>query len=1278
MTCKSKTYGAEGSHPPEVISQDSEHRFVTDAQIEQWTNGTAGQGQYMAMMFRRSATVPDTPEGGSFSFPIPNGGQWTNTILPGIDPVFISTRFFTSDGKAPQQAVWSPPVLFVQHGSIGPTGPKGEKGDPGIQGPPGKDGINGADGVNGKDGASIVWLGEASSHPIGAVDGNSYYNTTDKKSYVFWDNAWYQMTIDGTDGLSGYSRAVVTLFQASTDAENPPAAFTGTFTYTFATAELTGGTLNGWSPVLPAVTQGKVIWARQATAASNQDTDTIAAEEFSGAVVIFGNGLDGLNTATVTLYNKNTNAAVPPTAPSGSFTYSFITHLLEGGTLNGWTLSAPSVDESEYLWIIQATASSTSTSDTIEATEFSSPVVIAASGNNGLSIEWKGDLATPPADPVKNWVYRDTDNGIVYLYNGSAWELMVMDGSDGADGAQGIQGVPGIPGYTPVKGVDYFDGQPGEAGSDGDSAYQVWLNEGNIGSTADFLASLIGAEGPQGRQGIPGNPGKDGITTYTWVKYADSADGLTGFSNVPTGKPYIGFAFNQTTITESDNPEDYTWSLIKGDQGIQGPPGEDGKTTYTWIKYADVSDGTGLYNLPTASTEYIGIAVNKTSSLESENKTDYTWSKFKGDQGVQGIPGTTTYTWIKYADNAVGEGLSDSPEGKKYIGLAYNKESAVESTTASDYSWSLIKGDTGTAGQGIVKSFSFIRAASAPLAPTGGSFSSPNPTTSGWSDGIPSGTNPLYVSKRTFTSDGLPPHEDVWTAPVLFAQNGTNASGASVRYKFSTATTAPATGTGSSTYPGTGWTSTASSSTIWMTHQVNTTNHLGTVTTYGSWVTPIKIKGETGTTGSQGLSVYITYHDADPEGVPPAPPTNVAGDNNGWHTNATAEAAWISQKVDDGTGTGWGLAIRIRGSNGNSGPRGSNTFTIDESDVGSVYITPTVAVSWAGTLTNASAQAVARDIILTFAEDGTLRPNDKITVSDKSNQIAGTRIYTGPATTDYTKITASQFSTLVTQIIDGSLVVDGTVSVSALGADIVSGGKILGTLLEVTNAEIIGQIKSDAVGSTGLPMWEINKNGPLILRAANGTTILQSGGTISKNFITGLGAFAHVDKITAANIATYMSTAAIGEAFLGAASVGTLKIQENAVTVPVSMQADGTIGLSTTYATVFSGRIDSGQQPIHVIASCYVAVAGIQTSVYTNVVYALYINGSPLESEIHVARGGYSDPWGGRVCLLAEIPAINVSLGDNLVEIKLRKDNSNTAAHAACSYRRMLLQGIKR
>ena len=64
-----------------------------------------------------------------------------------------------------------------------------------------------------------------------------------------------------------------------------------------------------------------------------------------------------------------------------------------------------------------------------------------ANGSDGLSIVWKGDLKSPPANPAVNWAYRDTDNGIIYIYNGTAWEVMVLDGSDGTDGTNGVDGL---------------------------------------------------------------------------------------------------------------------------------------------------------------------------------------------------------------------------------------------------------------------------------------------------------------------------------------------------------------------------------------------------------------------------------------------------------------------------------------------------------------------------------------------------------------------------------------------------------------------------------------------------------------------------------------------------------------------------------------------------------------------------------------------------------------------------------------------------------------------
>lgn len=154
-----------------------------------------------------------------------------------------------------------------------------------------------------------------------------------------------------------------------------------------------------------------------------------------------------------------------------------------------------------------------------------------------------------------------------------------------------------------------------------------------------------------------------------------------------------------------------TWTegiKIRGTDGINGVPGQngaDGQTYYTWIVYADDAFGNGL-SLSSNNKRYIGIAYNKPSSTPELKVSHYSFSKIQGDNGLDGsdgLPGTngldgkTYYAWIKYADSPT-SGMSDNPNGKAYMGVAYNKTTPTESTNYSDYSWSKIKGETGPQG----------------------------------------------------------------------------------------------------------------------------------------------------------------------------------------------------------------------------------------------------------------------------------------------------------------------------------------------------------------------------------------------------------------------------------------------------------------------------------------------------------------------------------------------------------------------------------------------------
>ena len=280
------------------------------------------------------------------------------------------------------------------------------------------------------------------------------------------------------------------------------------------------------------------------------------------------------------------------------------------------------------------------------------------------------------------------------------------------DGEPGAQGIPGKDGGNGTDGrTSYFHVM--YAPNDNPASSQMSKEPNSyIGTYVDFIETdsrdplayswvkIEGADGKDGTNGIPGKNGIDGKTSYLHMKYSDDGSTFTADNGETPGKwigQYVDFVQADSTVFS-----DYVWTKIQGPQGIQGLKGADGKQYYTWLKYADTPTS-GMSDDP-ADKAYIGLAYNKETATESSNYSDYTWSKIKGEKGDTGVAGQNgadgkqLYTWVKYATSASGTNMSDDPSGKTYIGLAYNKTTAAESTDASDYTWSLIKGDKGDTG----------------------------------------------------------------------------------------------------------------------------------------------------------------------------------------------------------------------------------------------------------------------------------------------------------------------------------------------------------------------------------------------------------------------------------------------------------------------------------------------------------------------------------------------------------------------------------------------------
>ena len=144
---------------------------------------------------------------------------------------------------------------------------------------------------------------------------------------------------------------------------------------------------------------------------------------------------------------------------------------------------------------------------------------------------------------------------------------------------------------------------------------------------------------------------------------------------------------------------------------------------------------------------------------------------------------------------------------------------------------------------------------------------------------------------------------------------------------------------------------------------------------------------------------------------------------------------------------------------GVAGTRGGGVFTFEEASTSA--ISETNAANFKGTLTNADAVAIATAVIAA-SEDNNIVANDRITVSDASVPASAVRVYTGSATGTASSVGASDFSSVVVEIIDGSAIVNGTLSANKLAAN-----------TTVTNNLSVG---SNLIMGSGGKLYSTNKS----------------------------------------------------------------------------------------------------------------------------------------------------------------------------------------------------------
>jgi hypothetical protein len=220
-------------------------------------------------------------------------------------------------------------------------------------------------------------------------------------------------------------------------------------------------------------------------------------------------------------------------------------------------------------WYVQTGSSGTPTL----ITSGSGGYTIASSGAKALTIASNVLASNSAMTYICELVYTDTDTGFDIVTKSEIELVKVNNGQKGADG------------YTPVKGTDYFDGEDGT----------------------------------------------DGTSAYLWIRYSANANG-NPMTTDPTGALYIGTA-TTSTATAPSGYASYNWTLIKGEQGIQGEEGIDGKSSYLHIKYSNDGGSTFTANNGETVGIYIGTYVDF-SATDSSSPSAYTWNKVVGDNAV--------------------------------------------------------------------------------------------------------------------------------------------------------------------------------------------------------------------------------------------------------------------------------------------------------------------------------------------------------------------------------------------------------------------------------------------------------------------------------------------------------------------------------------------------------------------------------------------------------------------------------------------------------------------
>lgn len=452
-------------------------------------------------------------------------------------------------------------------------GDQGEKGEQGIQGPQGEQGIAG------KDGTSVTITNKSITYQLstsGTTIPTGTWQTT-PQAIPEGQYQWTKTSVTYSDGNKTESYSISYHGKNGSDGTSVKTTSTSV-KYQVGDSGTTKPT-GTWQSNVPTVAQGKYLWTQ--TIVNYSDGNSTESYSVSYRGIDGSNGVNGMNAATIYLYQRATST---PSKPSNTLTYTFSTTTITGTLNNGWSTAIPTGTDAVYVTV--ASVSSKNDTATIATSAWSAPVVLAQNGKTGSDGKAGLNVATiylyqrntsKPSKPSASVTYTFSTGVASGLNNG--WSQKIPDGTNPLYVT--LATASSNTATDTILSSEWSDvvvmAQNGEDGQDGISP-KVTLSKSGDTTTI----SIVDATGTHtqtvkdGTNGTPGAAGKDGKTSYFHVKYSnDGGKTFTGNSGEDTGI-YMG-SYTDYTEADSTDVSKYTWVKVKGDKGDTGQKGDNAK-----------------------------------------------------------------------------------------------------------------------------------------------------------------------------------------------------------------------------------------------------------------------------------------------------------------------------------------------------------------------------------------------------------------------------------------------------------------------------------------------------------------------------------------------------------------------------------------------------------------------------------------------------------------------------------------------------------------------------